>query len=167
LFCLLFSATLHTSSYANLPAAVEESRSRKKEMIMKLKLAIALGWFLAAGFSAYAQTGGVRVTVPFNFYVASKAFPSGEYTVSAIRDSVVLWDHRGNRVAMALSNSIRRTGGDTGQIVFDCYTGRCYLSQLRTPDPDRSRELLRGKDENELARHEAAKPFALLGSLAK
>jgi hypothetical protein len=136
-------------------------------MIMKLRLAIALGWFLAAGFSVNAQTGGVRVTVPFNFYVASKVFPSGDYTVSTIRDSVVLWDHRGNRVAMALSNSIGRTGGDTGQVVFDCYTSRCYLSQLRAPDPQRSRELLRGKDENELASHEAAKPFVLLGSLAK
>jgi hypothetical protein len=145
----------------------QQKPEQKKEMIMKLRLAIALVFFLAAGFSAYAQTGGIRVSVPFNFYVASKVFPTGEYTVSLIRDFVVLWDYRGNRVAMALSNSIRRTGGDTGQVVFDCYTGRCYLSQLRTPDPDRSREVLRGKDEIELASHEAAKPFVLMGSLAK
>jgi hypothetical protein len=144
-----------------------ESRYEKKEMIMKLKLAIALGWILVTGIAVHGQALGIRVSVPFNFYVAGKVFPSGEYTVSAIRDSVVLRDNRGNRVAMALSNSIRRTGGDTGQVVFDCYTGGCYLSQLRTPDPDSSRELLRGKDENELARHEAAKPFVLLGSVAK
>jgi hypothetical protein len=136
-------------------------------MTMKRKSAIVLGWILMTGIAVQAQALGIRVSVPFNFYVAGKRFAGGEYTVSAIRDSVVLRDNRGNRVAMALSNSIRRTGGDTGQVVFDCYSGVCYLSQLRTPDPDSSRELLRGKDENAWARHEAAKPFVLLGSVAK
>lgn len=134
---------------------------------MKLRLAIALGCFLAAGLSIYAQTGGIKVNVPFRFFVASRALPAGEYTVSSIRDSVVLWDSRGKRVAMALSNSIQQTGGDTGQIVFDCYAGRCYLSQLRTPDPDCSREVLRSKEEIELAKQELAKPFVLVASHAK
>lgn len=109
----------------------------------------------------------MKVKVPFRFFVASKAFPAGEYIVSSIRDSVVLWDSRGNRVAMVLSNSIRHPGGDTGQIVFECYSSRCYLSQLRTPDPDRSREVLRTKDEIESAKQEPAKPFVLVGSRAK
>lgn len=134
---------------------------------MKLKSATALGCFLAAGFSVYSQTGDIRVSVPFDFYVASKAFPAGDYRVSCIRDSVVLWDSKGNRVAMVLSNSIRRKGGDAGQVAFDCYTSRCYLSQLRTPDPDCSREVLRGKEEIEIARQEIAKPFVLMGSHAK
>ncbi len=55
----------------------------------------------------------------------------------------------------------------TGQVVFDCHTDLCYLSQLRTPDPDRTREVLRGEDEIELASQEAAKPFVLMGSSAK
>lgn len=134
---------------------------------MKLRLAIALGCFLAAGLSTYAQAGGVKVNVPFRFFVSSKAFPAGEYSVSSIRDSVVLWDSRGNRVATALSNSIRQAGGDTGQIVFECYSSRCYLSQLRTPDPDRSREVLRSTEEIELAKQEPAKPFVLVASHAK
>jgi hypothetical protein len=134
---------------------------------MKLRLAIALGCFLAAGLSTYAQAGGIKVKVPFNFFFASRAFPAGEYTVSSVGDSVVLWNSQGNRVAMVLSNSVRQSGGDTGQIAFDCYTGRCYLSQIRTPDPDRSREVLRDREEIELARHETAKPFVLMGSHAK
>ena len=134
---------------------------------MKLKLATAVGWFLAAGLSTYAQAGAIKVKVPFGFFVASRAFPAGEYTVSSMRDSVVVWDSRGNRVAMALSNSIRQAGGDTGQVVFDCYTGRCYLSQLRTPDPDSSRELLRSKEETDLAKQQPAKPFVLVASRAK
>lgn len=134
---------------------------------MKLRLAIALGCILAVGLSAYAQAGGIKVNVPFNFFLANRAFPAGEYTVSAVGDSVVLWNSQGNRVAMVLSNSVRQNGGSTGQILFDCYTGRCYLSQLRTPDPDRSREVLRGKEEIELAKHETAKPFVLIASRAK
>jgi hypothetical protein len=134
---------------------------------MKLRLAIAVGCFLAAGLATFAQTGGIKVKVPFNFFVASKSFPAGDYTVSSVGDSVVLWNSRGNRVAMALSNSIRQNGGDAGEVVFDCYTGRCYLSQLRTPDPDRSREVLRGREEIEIARQEVAKPFVLVASRAK
>lgn len=134
---------------------------------MKLRLAIALGCFLAAGLSTCAQAGGIKVKIPFNFIFATRAFPAGEYTVSSAGDSIVLWNSRGNRVAMALSNSVRQNGGNTGQIAFDCYTGRCYLSQLRTPDADRSREVLRGKEEIELAKQETAKPFVLVGSLAK
>jgi len=134
---------------------------------MKMKRIILLGCFLIGGLSAYAQTGGVKVNVPFPFFVANQAFPAGEYMVSSVRDSVVLWDSRGNRVAMALSNSIRQGGGDNGEVVFDCYTGRCYLSQLRTPDPDRSREVLRGKEEIEIARQQTPKPFVLMGGRAK
>lgn len=134
---------------------------------MKLRLAIALSFFLAAGLSTCAQTGGIKVKIPFNFFFASRSVSAGEYTVSSAGDSVVLWNSRGNRVAMVLSNSVRQNGGNTGQVVFDCYTGRCYLSQLRTPDPDRSREVLRGKEEIELAKHETPKPFVLIGSQAK
>ena len=134
---------------------------------MKLRLAIALSCLLAAGLSTCAQAGGIKVKIPFKFFFASRPFPAGEYTVSSVGDSVVLWNSRGNRVAMVLSNSVRQNGGNTGRIVFDCYTGRCYLSQLRAPDPDRSREVLRGKEEIELAKQETAKPFVLMGSLAK
>lgn len=41
------------------------------------------------------------------------------------------------------------------------------LSQLRTPDPDRSREVLRSTEEIELAKQEPAKPFVLVASHAK
>jgi len=138
---------------------------------MKLRLAIVIGCGLAASLGSYAQTGGIRggihVKVPFDFFVASKAFPAGEYAVSSMSDSVVIWDARGNRVAMALSNSIRRNGGDTGEVVFACYAARCYLSELRTPDPGRSRALLRAKEEIELAKQQPAKPFVLVGTRAK
>jgi hypothetical protein len=155
--------TYHRKTY--LAAFLEAGA--EKEFIMKLKRAIALGCFLVGSLSAYAQTGGVKVNVPFSFFVASKSFPAGNYTVSSLRDSVVLWDSRGNRVAMVLSNSIRQEGGDTGKVVFECYIRRCYLSQLRMPDPDRSREVLPGKEQIEIARQEAPKPLVLLGSRAK
>ena len=164
----LLAASRHgaPSNAAKLPATVKKVGA-EREMTMKLSLAIALGCLLAAGLPIYAQTGGIRVNVPFRFFVASRALPPGEYTVSALRDSVVLWDSQGKRVAMVISNSLRRTGGDTGQIVFDCYTGRCYLSQVRTPDPNCSREVLRSKEEIELAKQEPAKPFVLVASPAK
>jgi hypothetical protein len=139
----------------------------KKELIMKTKFQMALGCFFLLGFLTYGQVGGIKVKVPFDFLVANRLLPAGEYTISSVRDSVVLWDSRGNRVAMVLSNPIRRKGGDTGQVVFDCFTDRCYLSQLRTPDPDLSRELLRGKEEVGIAKQEAARPFVLMGSPAK
>jgi hypothetical protein len=114
---------------------------------------------------AYCQVWGVRVKVPFNFVVANKTLPEGEYVLSSVREEVFVQDSEGKRVAMVLTNAVGgRTVGRTGEVVFECYTGLCFLSQVWTPGRDTGRELLRSRVETEIAKRETGTYFALLGS---
>jgi hypothetical protein len=113
----------------------------------------------------YGQVWGVRVKVPFKFVVANKTLPEGEYMLSSVRDEVFVQDTNGKRVAMILTDAVGgRTVGKTGEVIFDCYTGVCFLSQLWTPGQDTGRELLKSHLETEIAKRETGKYFALLGT---
>jgi hypothetical protein len=126
-------------------------------------LGVLAGLMLAP---AYGQVWGVRARVPFKFTVANKTLPEGEYMFSSVHDEIFVQDSQGKRVAMVQTNAVRgrRTVGKTGEVVFECYTGLCFLSQLWTPDQDTGRELLRSRIETEIAKRETGKYFALLGT---
>jgi hypothetical protein len=114
---------------------------------------------------AYGQVWGVKVKVPFKFVVANKTLPEGDYLLSSVRDEVFVQDSQGKRIAMVSTNVVSgRTVGKTGEVVFECYTDLCFLSQLWTPGQDTGRELLRSRVETETARRETGKYFALLGT---
>jgi len=113
----------------------------------------------------HGQAWGVRVKVPFRFVVANKTLPDGEYMLSSVRDEVFVQDTQGKRVAMILTNAVGgRTVGKTGEVIFECYTDLCFLSQLWTPGQDTGRELLKSRLETEIAKRETGKYFALLGT---
>jgi hypothetical protein len=137
-------------------------------MVMNKKNAVlaSFGLFVALAVApAYGQVWGVKVKVPFKFVVANKTLPEGEYLLSSVHDEVFVQDSEGKRVAMVLTNAVGgRTVGKTGEVVFECYTDLCFLSQLWTPGQDTGRELLRSRVETEIAKREAGKYFALLGS---
>jgi hypothetical protein len=82
-----------------------------------------------------------------------------------VHDEVFVQNSEGERVAMILTNAVRgRTVGRTGEVIFECYTDLCFLSQLWTPGQDTGRELLRSRLETEMAKRETGKYFALLGT---
>ena len=138
---------------------------------MKIKLLSAGLFFLAGVISTNAQTGGVLVRIPFEFEIANKHLPAGEYVVSSDHDQVWLRVYRGNTVAVVQSNHASHDGGKTGKVVFNCYEELCFLSQLWLPDADRSREILASTSEKQAARRAQpaqlallAKPISLSGS---
>ncbi len=135
-------------------------------MNKKTTLLASLGLLVGiAAAPAYGQVWGVKVKVPFKFVVANKTLPEGDYLLSAVRDEVFVQDSQGKRVAMVSTNAVSgRTVGKTGEVVFECYTDVCFLSQLWTPGQDNGRELLRSPKEAEIARRETGKYFALLGA---
>ena len=97
---------------------------------------------------AHGQVLGVKVKVPFKFVVANKTLPEGEYLLSSVHDEVFVRDSQGKRVAMVLTNRVGgRRIGKTGEVVFECYTDICFLSQVWTPGEDTGRELLRSRVE--------------------
>lgn len=129
---------------------------------MKIKLLTAGLFFLGGVISTHAQTGGLRVKVPFEFEIANKHLPAGEYVVSPDHDQVWLSVYRGNTVAVVQSNHTVHDGGKTGKVVFNCYEKLCFLSQLWLPDADVSRKILTSKAEKQAARREEPQQLALL-----
>lgn len=133
---------------------------------MRIKLLAAGFFFLGGVISTHAQAG-VQVRVPFEFEVANKTLPPGEYVISSEGDQVWLRIVRGNTVAVVQSNRTTHEGGKTGKVVFNCYEKLCFLSQLWLPDADTSREILTSKAEKQAAKHSEPEQFALLGRIAK
>jgi len=135
-------------------------------MNKQTRLLTSLGLLVGLSVApAFGQVWGVKVKVPFKFVVANKTLPEGEYLLSSVHDEVFVQDSEGKRVAMVLTNAVGgRTVGKTGEVVFECYTDLCFLSQLWTPGQDTGRELLRSRVETEIARRETGKYFALLGT---
>jgi hypothetical protein len=130
---------------------------------MKIKLLVAAGCFLGSVMTTRAQTGGVKVQVPFEFQIAKQILPAGEYVIWSERDQLFLRIASGKTVAMVQSNRMVHDGGKTGKLVFNCYQKHCFLSQLWMPDPGGSRQLPKSKSEMELARQGESQQFALLG----
>jgi len=135
-------------------------------MNKQIRLLASLGLLVGLAVApAFGQVWGVKVKVPFKFVVANKTLPEGDYLLSSVHDEVFVQDSNGKRVAMVLTNAVGgRTVGKTGQVIFECYTDLCFLSQLWTPGQDTGRELLRSRLETEIAKREPGKYFALLGT---
>jgi hypothetical protein len=130
---------------------------------MNWKLAAATLCFSVGVISTPAQGLKVKVQVPFAFEAANKAMPAGEYVVWSEGNEVLLRNAGGDIVAMQQSNRVVRSGGNSGQVIFHCYEGHCFLSQLWTPDAEQGREVLETKSEREIAKHQEPQQFALLG----
>jgi len=113
--------------------------------------------------STYAQTGGLKVNVPFDFEVANKTLPAGEYVIWSQRELVMLRASSGIIVAKVQANPTLHDVGKSGKVVFNCYQNRCFLSQLWTPEAERAREIVKSKNEREISRRSEAVEFALLG----
>jgi len=134
---------------------------------MKIKLLAAGIFFLGGVISANAQTGGVRVKVPFEFEIANKHLPAGEYVLSSDHEQVWLRVYRGNTVAVVQSNRTVHDGGKTGKIVFNCYEKLCFLSQLWLPDAAGAREILTSTAEKQAAKRGEPQQLALLAQPIK
>ena len=134
---------------------------------MKSQTLIATGLCIAIGLAAapvYAQLGGVQAKVPFKFAISGKTFPAGEYTMIAGPHQVRIEDAAGRLIAMALANHISgRSAGENGQIIFHCYSDRCFLSELWSPTEENGRQMLTSRTEAGLAKEERGKYFAVLG----
>lgn len=105
----------------------------------------------------------ITVKVPFNFLISDRTFPAGQYSVSSSRNQLTVQDATGKSVFIGIANMVSgRRVGETGQVVFHCYDNRCFLSEFWTPTRDNGNQLLRSRNEAELAKHRRGTEFALL-----
>lgn len=133
----------------------------KKPVVFVAVVAAVFGMLSAP---AQAQTG-VSVKIPFPFVVAEKNLPQGQYLITSRRDSVFVQDSNGRMTVVTLSNAVSgRPVGKTGQVVFQCYSRQCYLSEVWTPGQYAGRRLLKSRREQEAAKKVAPTYFALEGT---
>ena len=104
--------------------------------------------------SAFAQTGAIRVTVPFDFTVGRQTLAAGDYKVSISGSMLQVARIDGPGVAGVLTNY---TGGGANQdltprLVFHCYGNRHFLSVAWIGEVKQGHELYAPAAELEYAR---------------
>ena len=104
--------------------------------------------------SAIAQTGAMRVNVPFNFTVGKQTLAAGDYKVSVSGSLLELARIDGPGVATVSTNL---TGGGPSQdpsprLVFHCYGNRHFLSIAWIGESNQGHELYASPAELQYAR---------------
>jgi hypothetical protein len=134
----------------------------KKQILLVANFCLLVG---LAALPAHAQlVTGVRAKIPFSFVVMEKTFPAGEYTLFAAPRMVKIENSNRTLIAQVPANETSdRSASATGQIIFNCYSDRCFLSEVRSPIQGNGRQLLTSRSEAILAKQKQGKYFAVLG----
>jgi hypothetical protein len=132
--------------------AIRFDASLKGEMVMKRTTAIALitmANFALAGTS-FAQSNGVRATVPFDFTVGSKLLPSGTYTIQTNSTSpnvIMIRSHDKPLATLSLVHQDSNKSPNGGKLLFHKYGGQYFLSEILCDQAGMNVELPPSKTE--------------------
>jgi len=119
----------------------------------RLMISVAFALFVLVA-SAVAQTGAMRVTVPFNFTVGTQTLAAGDYKVSISGSLLQVTRADGPGVAIVSTNL---TGGGPNEnasprLVFHCYGTHRFLSIAWIGEMNQGHELYASSAELEYAR---------------
>ena len=119
----------------------------------RLMIAVAFALFVMVA-SAVAQTGAMRVTVPFNFTVGTQTLAAGDYKVSISGSLLQVARADGPGGAIVSTNP---TGGGANEnasprLVFHCYGTHRFLSIAWIGEMNQGHELYASSAELEYAR---------------
>ena len=96
----------------------------------RIMISVAFALFVLLT-SAFAQTGAIRVTVPFDFTVGRQTLVAGDYRVS-VNGTSLLQVARIDGPGVAIVSTNNTGGGPyqdvTPRLVFHCYGNRHFLS---------------------------------------
>ena len=131
-------------------------KNRISVTITTLSLFVAL-----ATTSAFAQTSeNFTVDVPFDFTVGSKTFSAGEYDVKKMNESstaLMVRSSDGRQAMVFLTNPANAKGAENvGQLVFNKYGSRHFLSQMWMPGSETGNHVPQSKTERALRRELAS-----------
>jgi len=125
-----------------------------KKQIMTALLGLALTAVMAG--SVFAQAGRrVTVHVPFDFVIAGKQMPAGDYSVRRVsndsENALLIQSADGRRVATVFTNSTRREVG-RAELRFRQYGESYFLAEVSIPGTADVREIPRTKSEEKRVR---------------
>ena len=113
---------------------------------------------LAMAGTSFAQSNGVRATVPFDFTVGSKLLPSGTYTIkpeSTNPNVIVIRSHDKPIAALSLVHQDGNTSPNGGKLLFHKYGGQYFLSEILCDQADMNVEIPPSKTEERVQRQQA------------
>jgi hypothetical protein len=125
----------NTKTQAGIGKAPQKSNGgfMKKNLVI-LSMAVVLG--LTAVFS-YAGAGiGMRISVPFDFYMEDQLFPTGEYSfemdsgIFATASQLTLWSIQGPEHKLALTTPGTERNMTVKQLSFNKYGNKYFLSTV-------------------------------------
>jgi hypothetical protein len=132
--------------------AIRLDASLKGETVMKRTTAIALiamANFALAGTS-FAQSNGVRATVPFDFTVGSRLLPPGTYTIereSRNANVIMIRNHDKPIATLSLVHQDGNKSPNGGKLLFHKYGGQYFLSEILCDQAGMNVELSPSKTE--------------------
>ena len=110
---------------------------------------LAIANFAISGTS-FAQSNGVRATVPFDFTVGDKVLPSGTYTIkpeSTNPNVIVIRSHDKAFAALSLVHQDDNKSPNEGKLLFHKYGGQYFLSEILCEQADMNVEIPPSKSE--------------------
>jgi len=138
---------------------------------MKKQLFALLGLLLATA-SAYAQTGKLKADVPFNFAVAGRTLPSGEYTIQSetgVNHALSISGAGENPIIFLANWCGALKASEPTKLVFSRYGDQYFLSQVWMAGHDAGYQLRKSRREievaRELARNHTAETVVVLAEL--
>jgi hypothetical protein len=91
---------------------------------------VAIANFAMAGTS-FAQSNGVRATVPFDFTVGDKLLPSGTYTLQqSSSHTIMIRNHDKPISVFSIVNQSDHRAASGGKLLFHRYGDRYFLSDI-------------------------------------
>jgi hypothetical protein len=139
----------------------------RKYKMSKRNMLLALAALLLAAGSAYAQND--RFNVPFQFAIGKSVMPAGHYSIksaSPTSGALIIQDRQTGRSSGFVAGIPIRSRGaqDQTKLVFHCYSGSCFLSQVWTGN-DVGRQLTESSQELELAKQSPAVRVPVVAAL--
>ena len=126
-----------------------------KQLITRTLASLVLMVMSVSAIShAQSTTWVVKANIPFEFTVAGKAFPAGEYSlVEPIQHYLVLRDSRGHSVASVFTSGIDSSSlPATSKLRFDSSNGTPALVEVWQQQDSLGQRLILSKSELALAK---------------
>jgi len=120
--------------------------------------------------AAHAQSTSVRAHVPFDFVVADRTYPAGDYDVKSINDdgmALLIRNRNTDAPASGISLSSRCSSiqpSDTTKLVFTRMGGQLFLYQIWVQGSEVGREVPKSRTEMQLASNHAHRDVVIVAA---
>jgi hypothetical protein len=114
-------------------------KSVKSAMLLFVAAVVAMSFFAV---NAHAQSGGVKVTIPFPFHVGKALLPAGNYVMRMEGELFRISDGAGH-AAFVISNATpNRDAAAHSRLVFKGYGDAWILTQVRWQGYNLGRDMI-------------------------